>query len=173
VTNNSDKELYFFDEARFGTHSNLGHGWFPKGTRTAVKVKLGFKNFYVYSAVHISSGKDFSLILPKVNTINMNEFLALLSKEVGDKQIILVMDGAGWHKSKSLVVPSNVEIIYLPPYSPELNPVEKFWQYIKSHVIKNKIYETLDQLEEAVCQFILALNPDSVKLTCSSRHYDV
>jgi transposase len=103
----------------------------------------------------------------------MNEFLAQLSKEVADKQIILVMDGAGWHKSKSLVVPSNVEIIYLPPYSPELNPVEKFWQYIKSHVIKNKIYETLDQLEEAVCQFILALNPDSVKLTCSSRHYDV
>ena len=80
MTNNSDKELYFFDEARFGTHSNLGHGWFPKGTRTAVKVKLGFKNFYVYSAVHISPGKDFSLILPKVNTINMNEFLAQIGR---------------------------------------------------------------------------------------------
>lgn len=111
--------------------------------------------------------------MPQVNTINMNEFLAQLSKTLGHKQILLVMDGAGWHKSKNLLVPHNIEIVFLPPYSPELNPVEKLWQYIKSHTIKNKIYETIDQLESAVCEFILKLNPASVKLTCSSNHYTI
>lgn len=111
--------------------------------------------------------------MPQVNTINMHEFLVQLSDEVGDKQILLVMDGAGWHKSKSLVVPNNIEIVYLPPYSPELNPVEKLWQYIKLHTIKNRIYETIDQLENAVCEFIQGLNPASVKQTCSSNHYTI
>jgi transposase len=171
VARNLSKELYFFDEARFGTHSNLGHGWFPKGKRTAVKVKLGFQNFYVYSAVNIDSGEDFSLIMPQVNTINMNEFLAQLSKDLGGKQVILVMDGAGWHKSKSLLIPENIEIVYLPPYSPELNPVEKLWQYIKSHTIKNRIYGTIDELKNAVCTFIRGLNKASIKQTCSSNHY--
>lgn len=110
---NPHKRLFFFDEARFGTHSKLGHGWFKKGERTAVKVKLGFQNFYVYSAVAANEGEDFSLILPNVNTITMNEFLAQLALYLGDQQIILVMDGAGWHRSKDLVVPKNIEIVFL------------------------------------------------------------
>ena len=138
--------------------------------RTSVKVKLGFKNFYVYSAVDVRSGRDFSLILPRVNTILMNEFLAQMSKELGDTQAILVMDGAGWHKSKNLRVPKNLTIVYLPAYSPELNPVEKFWQYIKAHTIKNKIYKTLEALENAVCDFIKKLKPESIKSTCSISH---
>lgn len=101
----------------------------------------------------------------------MNEFLGQLSKDLGDKQAILVMDGAGWHKSKGLVIPKNIEIVYLPPYSPELNPVEKLWQYIKSHTIKNRIYGTINQLENIVCEFIRGLNPAQVMQTCSSNHY--
>lgn len=108
-----------------------------------------------------------------MNTINMNEYLAQLSKFLGDKQSILVMDGAGWHKSKGLVIPENIEIVYLPPYSPELNPVEKLWQYIKSYTIRNRIYGTIGQLENVVCEFIRGLNPASIKMTCSSNHYAI
>lgn len=68
------KALYFFDESRFGTHSKIGHGWFEKGSRTGVKVKLGFENFYVYSAINPVFGDDFSLILPYVNTECLNLF---------------------------------------------------------------------------------------------------
>ena len=167
---NPQKELYFFDESRFGTHSKIGCGWFPKGLRTSVKVKLGFQNFYVYSAVNVNSGTDFSLIAPAVNTVVMNIFLAEMSKHLGSAQAIVVMDCAGWHKSKELEVPANIQILYLPPYSPELNPVEKFWQYIKSHTIRNKIYDTLDDLEVAVSEFIKALDPASIKQTCSINH---
>lgn len=98
------------------------------------------------------SGQDFSLILPSVNTTAMNEFLKQLSEYLGGKEAIVVMDGAGWHKSKDLEVPKTIEIVYLPPYSPELNPIEKLWEYVKSHTIKNKIYEAIEELERVVCE---------------------
>jgi hypothetical protein len=163
--------LFFFDEARFGTHSKLGHGWFERGKRTSVKVKLGFQNFYVFSAVSMKSGQDISYIMPSVNTQAMNEFLACMSKDLGQKQAIVVMDCAGWHRSKDLKIPENIEIVFLPPYSPELNPVEKLWQYIKSHTIKNKVYETLYELENAICEFIKNLDPRALLVTCSVNHY--
>jgi hypothetical protein len=162
-----DTELYFFDESRFGTHSKLGYGWFPKGSRTAVNIKLGYKNFYVYSMTHSNNGDHFSLILPFVNTQCMNVFLKEMSEYLGDKKIILVMDQAPWHKSEALIIPQNIRIIHLPPYSPELNPVERLWQYIKSHTIKNRIYDNLGELEQAICDFIKNLNSSTVKSICS------
>ncbi len=161
------KSVYFFDEARFGTHSKIGHGWFAKGSRTPVKVKLGFKNFYLYSAVNSKSGEDFTLLLPKVNTDCMNAFLSEIAKKERDKSIIMVMDGAGWHSSNDLKIPSNIEIIYLPPYSPELNPVERMWLYIKQRTIKNKIYDTIEALEEVICEFLSnSINAEIVKSVC-------
>jgi len=109
--------------------------------------------------------------MPKVNTEAMNVFLEKMSEELGCTKAIIVMDGAGWHKASSLQIPKNIEIMFLPPYSPELNPVEKLWQYIKCHTIKNRIYETLDELEGVVCDFIKNLKPDSILKTCSSNHY--
>jgi len=161
------KSLYFFDETRFGTHSNIGHGWFPQGSRTAVKIKLGFQNFYAYSGVNPVSGEDFSLLLPYVNTECLNLFLSEMSENLKNQEIILVMDGASWHKSVGLNVPWNIQIVYLPPYSPELNPVERLWHYIKSNTIKNKIYENLLVLEEAICECIKNLNPTIIKSICS------
>ncbi|WP_341763215.1 MULTISPECIES: IS630 family transposase [unclassified Candidatus Tisiphia] len=114
--------MYFFDESRFGTHSKLGYGWFRKGSRTQVKAKMGFQNFYVYSAVNPITGDDFTLMMPNVNTVCLNIFLAEMSKQIGEQKAIIVMDCAGWHKAKELIIATNIEILYLPPYSPELNP---------------------------------------------------
>ena len=113
------------DESRFGTHSKIGHGWFVKGQRTEVRVKLGFQNFYLYGAVSPVSGESFNYIIPGCNTECMNFFLKELSGEFSNEQLILIMDGAGWHKSSTLVIPSNIKIIHLPPYCPELNPIER------------------------------------------------
>ena len=167
IEENPQKELYFFDESRFGTHSKIGHGWFIKGSRTTVPVKLGFQNFYIYSAVAPKSGKDHSLLMPYVNTECMNVFLDHMSKELKGKEILLVMDGAGWHKSKDLNIPKNIEIIYLPPYSPELNPVERLWLYIKQNTIKNRIYENISLLEDSICDFIKNLKIEQIKQICN------
>jgi transposase len=101
--------------------------------------------------VDISSGRNFSLILPNVDTQHMNVFLSELSKEYPEERITLILDGAGWHKSRDLRIPDNIYIFYLPPYSPELNPVERLWLYIKSNILSNKIYEDLSDLELALC----------------------
>lgn len=100
----------------------------------------------------------------------MNEFLDQLSKELGQTHAIIVMDRAAWHKSKTLKIPENIKIIYLPPYSPELNPVEKLWQHMKAHTIKNRIYEDIKSLENAICAFINTFTQDAIKQTCSLNH---
>jgi len=168
---NRNKLLFFFDESRFGTHSKIGHGWFPAGKRTAVEVKLGFKNFYLYSAVNPETGDHFTLQMPSVNTDCMNAFLHEMAEHYKDKEILLVMDGAGWHKSKDLQIPQTIEIIKLPPYSPELNPVETLWQHIKYHTIRNKIYDTLQDLEETICTFVNNIKPETIISVCSMNAY--
>jgi transposase len=160
------------DEARFGTHSKLGHGWFPTGVRSSVKVKLGFKSFYVYGATEASSGELFSLILPKVNSELMNLFLTEMSRFYSAENIVVVMDSAGWHKSKALTIPKNITILHLPPYSPELNPVERLWLHIKSNTIRNKIYDSLDDLEHRVCDFINSISPSTVTQICTANWFN-
>ena len=164
------KRLFFFDESRFGTHSKIGHAWLETGKRTPMPVKLGFKNFYLYSAVELGTGDHFTLEICHVNTICLNVFLEELSRAYPLDQILLVMDGAGWHKSKNLLVPANVEIIYLPPYSPELNPVERFWEHIKKYTIRNKIYPTISSIKDAVANFINNLPIDDIKSLCSANY---
>ena len=132
-------------------------------------VKLGFKNFYLYSAIELGKGEHFTLEISHVNTVCLNVYLEEFSKAYPMDQILLVMDGAGWHKSKKLVVPANIEIICLPPYSPELNPVERFWQHIKRYTIRNKIYLTLTSIKDAVANFINSLLQEEIKSICSTN----
>lgn len=155
------------DEARFGTHSKIGHGWFSTGSRSPIAVKLGFNNFYVYSAVEPKTGETFSLLLPKVNTELMNLFLEELSKHYQGHDLVIVMDSAGWHKSNKLNIPKNISILHLPPYSPELNPVERLWLHIKSNTIRNKIYDSLDHLEDTICSFIKSITNNTVASLCA------
>lgn len=162
--------MFFFDESRFGTHSRIGHGWFRAGIRTAVKKKLGFKSFYVYTAASPKSGDSFTLMMPNVNTDCMNAFLSELSSWLENKNIILIVDGAGWHKSKGLAIPLNIKILYLPPYSPELNPIEKLWQYIKDNILKNTVYENLKLLEEKLYPFINNINNLDIMSICNVNY---
>lgn len=96
----------------------------------------------------------------------MNIFFEEMAQAIGDKEIIFVMDGAGWHKSKELKIPSNFNIIFLPPYSPELNPVERLWLHIKQNTIRNNIYHKLSALEDHVCKFINGLKSSQVASVC-------
>lgn len=160
------------DEARFGTHSKIGHGWFESGKRSPTPVKLGFKNFYVYSAVEPATGEVFSLVLPRVTTEMMALFLRELGKAFPEDQLIVVMDGAGWHRSKSLQLPATIQPLILPPYCPELNPVERLWLQVKRETIRNKVYDSLADLEGAVCSFLASLSTASVAQLCSVNWFN-
>lgn len=76
----------------------------------------------------------------------MNLFLSELSAAYPNDYIILVADGAVWHKSNSLEIPSNIEIIPLPPYTPEMNPIEQIWAWIRLHGFRNEVFQTLEKV---------------------------
>lgn len=110
--------------------------------------------------------------MPSVNTDNFNVYLKEFSHHLHleGKKALLVMDGAGWHKSKELVVPSNIEIMIQPPYSPELNPIEKLWQFIKRHTIKNRVFKTVKEIERALCDFIKQMTVHDYKSVCRTKY---
>ncbi len=133
-------------------------------------MKLGFKNTYLYSAVEFGTGKHFTLEIPFVNTECFGVFLEEFRKHVPNEEILLVMDGAGWHKAKHLKIPDGIEIIYLPPYAPELNPVERLWEHLKHHTIRNKIYFSLSAVMDAVANFLNNLSIPEIKSLCSVNY---
>jgi putative transposase len=100
----------------------------------------------------------------------MNVFLQELSKAYLDDFILLVADGAAWHKSKGLEVPKNIEIFPLPPYTPEMNPIEQIWKEIRKRGFKNEIFQTLDKVVDRLCETICSLTNDTVK-SITGRHW--
>jgi transposase len=168
----SETDIFFFDEGRFGLKSTLHRVWAKKGkqAKLEVKVKQGYKNTYIYSAISPKTGDSFSYILPFVNTEIMNIYLREFSKEYRNKTIIMVMDQAGWHRSKDLIIPKNIKIIYLPPYSPELNPVERFWKWIRKETTHNRLFDTLEDMISAIEIGFKPLTNDVFKSICSCSY---
>lgn len=158
-----DTELMFFDEGRFGLHSDVGRRWALRGVRPITPVRPRYKNFYIYSAGSPLSGAVFSLFLPWVNTCVMNIYLQKLSEEFASKRVLLIMDQAGWHRSQELCIPSNIEIDYLPPYSPELNPIERLWLVLRRNVCRNRLYDNEEDLIDKLCASLNAFTTENLK----------
>jgi hypothetical protein len=156
----------FFDEGRFGLKPAVGRCWTKKGERRIATVKPGYKNFYIYSAVCPATGEDVTLFLPWANTEMMNIFLGQMAVKLSGRQCLLIVDQAGWHSSKGLRVPKNIEFVYLPPYSPELNPVERLWQWLKRHTLRNRYYRTLKEIEDAVQKCLKEATAPFLKSLC-------
>ncbi len=138
--------MFFFDEGRFGLQSTVKRIWAEKGKPVRVRVKQGLNNCYMYAAVSPFVGTNFSLIMPGVNTEIMNVYLQELAGQFPTHTILMIMDRAGWHRSKGLQIPLNITIKYLPPYSPELNPVEKLWEWLRKEVTHNRTFTTLTEI---------------------------
>ncbi|MFH0811238.1 MAG: IS630 family transposase [Pseudomonadota bacterium] len=151
--------ILFFDEGRFGLQSTVTRVWAKRGEPLHVKVQQGYKSFYIYSCVSPHSGESFSLFLPEVNTEMMNIFLEGLTKEYPGRDITIILDQAGWHKAKGLKVSRNISLLFFPPYSPELNPVEKLWQWLRKEVSHNAVFKTIPALMDALEKEFRNLTP--------------
>ena len=112
------------------------HRWWLKGERAPGLAQQGYQWAYIFSAVRPATGEDFTLVLPVVNAAVMDLFLAQFSAAVpADAHAVLVLDGAGWHDERALTVPNNLTLVPLPAYSPELNPVERIWLYLRERFL--------------------------------------
>jgi transposase len=154
----------FQDEGRFGRICNPRRCWAPEGFRPSVPAQLIREFTYVFAAVSPCDGVMDSLILPEVNTQVMSIFLEEVSSRHHDDFIIMFMDRAGWHRSHNLTVPENMILKWLPPYSPECNPVEHIWEDIRENWFSNTVFNSLDAVENTLVDSLVALETNTQKV---------
>jgi transposase len=150
----------FQDEARFGRINDVRRCWAPAPVRPLCQAMLTHEYTYAYGAVDVVSGEFDSLILPHVNTDCMQLFLDEVGARHPQRRIIMILDGAGWHASAELIPPSNMRLLSLPPYAPELNPVEHIWDELREKHFHNMAFDSLDALEDQLQVGLLALEND-------------
>ncbi len=145
-----DVQLWFEDEARVGQKGRNAHVWYQRGQRPVAPTDKRFKSVYVYGAVRPGTDDAFGLVLPHADTAMMSLFLDAFSASLAPKvHAVLVMDKAGWHVTGRLKVPPNVGLVHLPPYSPELNPVERVWLHLKERYLSHRVFADVSAIVDA------------------------
>ena len=144
--------LWFMDEARVGQKGRLCHRWWRRGRRPPGRCDGRFAWAYLFAAVAPATGADVALVLPEATTRAMDLFLAEFSRSLpADGHAVLVLDGAGWHGGEALKVPGNVTLVHLPPYAPELNPVERVWLYLRERFLSLRVFKDYRAIVDACC----------------------
>lgn len=150
------------DESRFGLLSIRRRCLTARGIKPVVPYQHRFQNFYLFGAYAPGSGDHFTLELPYCNTDCFQVWLDEFSRHKADEFKIVILDNGAFHKAARLRVPSNISLLFLPPYSPELNPAEMIWRWIKDR-LGNMIYHTLDTLAQEVATIINTMTPEIIR----------
>ena len=137
----------FQDEARFERITDPRRCWGPYPMRPVCKAMLAREYTYAYAVVSVTDGALDTLILPTANTACMQLFLSEVATRHPNGRIVMVADGAGWHQSTQLTLPDNLFLLKLPPYSPELNPVENLWDELREKSFGNLVFDSMTSLE--------------------------
>lgn len=164
---------FFQDEARFGQKGTLARTWARRGSRPTVPRQTQYDYLYVFGAACAQTGTAVALVAPCVNTEMMNLFLAELSTSLKpDVHAVMILDRAGWHVSHDLKVPGNLTLLYLPPRSPELNPIENLWHWITSHHWSNRVHADYHSMFHSACDALSATFTDTerVKSICNAPY---
>ncbi len=133
--------MYFQDEARFGQQGTLTRGWARRGERFKAVRQTRYDWLYVIGAACPRTGHTVGMLSPYIDVEIINIFLELFARELATGvHAVMVWDQAGFHTGKALRIPQNVTIVPLPPYSPELNPMENLWHYLRSHHWANRAF---------------------------------
>lgn len=155
----------FADEAGFGRIFLPRHCWTGSKQRPLVPAHHIREMRYAFGAVAPQTGDNFFLVMPRSDTTCMTIFLRELSLAYPDKYIALICDNAVWHHSKSLEIPDNIMMLFIPPYTPEMNPIEQIWAYLRLHGFVNRVFQTLESVVDELCLQIQALTESQVRTT--------
>jgi len=158
-------KLFFEDEGRFGRINNLAKCWVPAKSRAIIGRQIIREYVYAYTTICPETGESYSLIMPNSNTESMSILLEEVGKEFEKYRIIMAMDKAGWHTSKELRIPENIIIWNIPPYSPELNPTEHIWDYIREQKkFNNSTFNTIEEVEDALEEALFEISNEKDKI---------
>jgi transposase len=168
-------QVWFQDEARFGQQGTLTRQWALKGTRPSAWRQTQYDYLYVLGAACPQTGQTVGLLAPCLNTDTVNAFFGEFEKEVDPEvHVVMIWDQAGFHTSHKVAVPKNVTLIALPPYSPQLNPIEKLWQYLRHHYWANRVYTGYNHLLQAAGQAwqMVCLDRPKIKSVCRAKYIE-
>jgi len=148
---NKPVEVWFQDEARVGQKGSLSYVWTPVGSRPAMVRDNRHDSAYILGAICPARGVGAAIITPAANTEYINAHLQELSTQVSPgATAVLIWDGAGWHQAGDrLELPSNIVLLPLPPYAPELNPMENVWEYLRGNKLSARVWDDYDAILEA------------------------
>lgn len=152
------------DEGRFGRTGELGNCWCPPGFRPTIARQQVRQYIYAFVAVAPALGMMSCLVLPHANTKMMNLFLQQVSLEFRDYFIALQVDRAAWHRAKHLQVPENIRLLLQPGYAPEVMPVEHLWDDMREKHFDNRIFKSLDAVEDTLCDGLKELIAQPARL---------
>ena len=164
-------ELWGMDEHRLGLLPVMRRVWTVEGEQPIAGVKHQYKWLWLYGFVHPESGETYWWLLPWVNTQLFNRVLADLAREFQwgeNKRVLMVVDQAGWHMAKDVVIPEGIHLFELPSHSPELQPAERLWP-LTNEIVANHSPKNLDELEDLLvyrCQQLLRQQDLIGGLTC-------
>lgn len=150
---------------RVGQQGTLTRLWARRGTRPRALRDTRYQWSYIFGAVCPGRAATAALVLPHVNTGAMNLHLAEIARAVAPgAHALVVLDGAGWHGGNNLDVPGNLTLLPLPPYAPELNPVENVWQYLRANKLAITVFDDYAEIVDKCCDAwnCFASNPDLV-----------
>ena len=140
--------LYFQDESRFGLKTHIGRCLTARGVKPIVKYQHAFKNTYLYGSFSPVNGDSFVYEIEGTTSEIFYEYLKAFSKHQPLELKIVIIDNAGFHSLSKYNIPDNIKLVRIPAYSPELNPSEKIWAYIKKDY-KNRVFENLENVNAA------------------------
>ena len=137
-----------------------------RGVKPICPFQQVFQSTYLFGAFSPINGRSFLLELPFCNTDSFQLFLEEFSQQNPNEFKVIVLDNGAFHKAKRLVIPNNIILIFLPPFSPELNPAEKMWAKFK-RPFTNKLYKTLNQVSEFITEQVQNLKMEDTKSICA------
>ena len=145
-------EVWFADEARIGQKNQITRRWAKRGTRSSAPKDQRTASAYSFGAICPAEGKGAGLVLARCTTAAMTLQLAEIAQAVTPgAHAIILLDQAGWHVSARLRVPANITLVPLPPRSPELNPVENVWQFLRDNWLSNRVFASYEDILDHCC----------------------
>jgi hypothetical protein len=145
-------EIWFQDEMRLGQKNPHTRRWARRGSRPAAIQDLRTASAYLFGAICPERGTGVAVVMPRANTEAMQVHLDEIAGAVSPgAHAVVLLDQAGWHTTPKLRIPANLSLLPLPPRSPELNPAENLWQFLRQTFLSNRVFETYDAILDAAC----------------------
>ena len=145
-------DFWFQDEARFGQQNTTTRIWAEKGTRPRAVKQQQFEYAYLFGSVCPSRGIGEAIVVPFMNKDLMIKHLEQISQKTEPgRHAVVLMDGASWHAKDIDSAFSNLNIIKIPPYSPELNSIEQVWSWLRQHHLANQNFKNYDDIVNKIC----------------------